>query len=208
MSGVRKAMWLTPQDPQRAAECRSFDPESRHVRHAKRASLGAPPTRETTHPGDHPPSSCTRAREGATLRVHRAASTAKGSCEALRKHEQLDAAADVDLRAGDVRGEVGAEKRDGIRARPPARPGRRNAVRRAMRSSIARIAEAERLRRDDPRNDRVGSDPVPRAFERERLRQPEQARLRRCSSSPGRSRRACRRPRPCSRSRPHLRSCM
>ena len=51
--------------------------------------------------------------------------------------EELDAAGDVELHAGDVRGEVGAEEGDRVGDVDAARPGRRSAVRRIIRSFIS-----------------------------------------------------------------------
>src|SRR3954447_5208623 len=92
--------------------------------------------------------------------------------------KELDSTADVQLHAGDVRGEIRAEEGDRVGdvlrlAGPPERRAGDHAL------VHVRVAEVERLRPDDARNDRVDVDSVARPFERERARQAEQAGLRR-----------------------------
>ena len=96
----------------------------------------------------------------------------------VSEHEQFDAAGHVQLDAGDVGGQVGAEERDrvgdvlrlarALEHRPVGDP----LVHRGVR-------HVESLGADDARDDRVARDPVTTSLHRQRLRQSEQARLRR-----------------------------
>src|SRR3954452_9636138 len=82
--------------------------------------------------------------------------------------EELDAAGDVQLDAGDVPGEVGAEPGDRVgdvlRLAGPLEDG-------SIRDPLVhrRVRQVERLGPDDPGNDGVGGDAVLTAFHRERL---------------------------------------
>src|SRR3954454_137226 len=92
--------------------------------------------------------------------------------------EKLDAARDVELDAGDVRGEVGAEERDGVRdllGLP------RTAKRRPLHDPLVRLCvrHRKRLGPDHAGHDGVARDAAPGAFHRERARQAEKTRLRR-----------------------------
>src|SRR5256714_14488593 len=102
----------------------------------------------------------------------------RSSRRARSEGEELDAAADVQPDAGYVARQVRTEEGDRVRdvlwlaCAPHGRPPHHALVH-------LRVAESKRLGADDPRDDGVAGDPVARAFEGERARQPEEARLRR-----------------------------
>ena len=117
------------------------------------------------------------------------------------KGEELDAAADVETHTRDVRREVRAEKCDRVgyvlRLACLAHCGS------AHHALVhLRVAEVEGLRADHPRDDRIARDAVTRPLERERSRQTRAVPPWWPSSSPARTRRACPRPTPYSRSAP------
>src|SRR5215213_5872063 len=105
--------------------------------------------------------------------------------------KELDSTAHVEADAGDVGGEVGAEKRDRVRdvLRIPRSP-ERGAIRHAL--EHLRFREPQRLRRDDPGDDRIARDAKASAFERKRLRQAQDPRLgRRVARLPEAAERSC-----------------
>src|SRR5581483_4392449 len=118
-----------------------------------------------------------RARAGARRRTAGDEAATPPGYRSL-EDEQLDAARDVELDAGDVPGEVGAEECDRVRdvlrlaGALEDRPVRDPLVHR-------RVRHVKRLGADDPGNDRVGGDPVAAALHRKRLRQSEKPGLRR-----------------------------
>src|SRR5579864_7798761 len=92
--------------------------------------------------------------------------------------EELDAAGDVELDAGDVRGEVGAEEGDRVRdllrlTRPPEGGAGDDPL------VHLGVRHVEGLGADDARHDRVAGDAVARAFNRKRSGQAEKPGLRR-----------------------------
>src|SRR3954453_16629322 len=92
--------------------------------------------------------------------------------------EELDPAGDVQADAGDVRGQGGAQERDRVRdVLRLTGTAEGSAPRHPLVHLL--VAEPEGLRADDPGHDRVARDPVPRALERERPGQAQQAGLRR-----------------------------
>src|SRR4051812_46991798 len=94
------------------------------------------------------------------------------------EHEKLDAARDVELDAGDVRGEVGAKERDRVRDLLGLA---RTAKGRPLDDPLVRLGvrHRKRFRPDHAGHDRVAGDAMAGAFHGERARQTEETGLRR-----------------------------
>src|SRR5205085_3384494 len=91
------------------------------------------------------------------------AAALRGRCRSS-EGEELDAAADVQPDARDVRREVGAEERDRVRhVLRLAGAAERGAPDHPL--VHLRVAELEGLRADHAGNDRIARDPVPGALE-------------------------------------------
>src|SRR4051812_3791681 len=123
----------------------------------RRIFIGSPSQRNTPARGDLP------------VRADNARKAREGTAETCLEREELDAAGDVQADAGDVAREIGAQKGDRVRDVLRLADA---AQRRPLDHPLVhlRVAEMERLAADDPGDDRVDGDPVPRALERQGFR--------------------------------------